>query len=914
MTQSFGNPKSLAQGGPSADNAPQKNCSLDLLDLPLDILKAILKEIPHTNDLTALALTHSSLHGLVTPLIYSRFDIVWPDALNMTEPRTGVDALTYGLATLVMREDIFENAMLQPRDPRHGTCQSYACKGCGNINYVNKAKPARAGRLRRGNFFSQFTKKFSLGNGPPDLVQEYLVTKESGKMLGTLVALSIARMPNLETFIWDMPTGILRDIWISLSSLGDYQPSKLRKVFVRFHNNSKALESTGLVRSSSTGNQQPLPTSTPSQTGPQLPFSSTNPMATKLMFTNNHVESPNFSILPPLQSIGAIAVDELANLNELSILVKRSVDSLRELKVGMASDVHTSGLPLDRGPVELMRNGGALALLFNGLLESWPKSSLETPTQLVQSTPITRPTLSAQEAHSMPGSAAEATAFVSTSTASPPAKAAGPKYPIPDFDTANIDPALTQSSVSEADHRDKSLQEDQLPSSGEQNLVLRPSPSNGVPSSPSKEGQISAYAPKTGDTSSGLSSAVPPHKRLTLDTLELERQTLNIHVLRRAIDWSCLTSLTLLQCVDTDALWSALRTQYAPVTRSKSLLLSIPTVSLDKKNGPHPRLRRMPPSPHTSAQPQPIYRMNLKHLHTNTVSASLLTFLKGTLAPNTLQSLFLQDHQDYLSAISISQIFRGILKRHRGSLVKVLLDSSHGVVNSRTRSLSARKWMLNREILMHITSPGKLPKLRELSVSLEYKDWHFFLQQLPNVRGLRSLHIPSIADHVYGSNLGLRELAMGVIDVINVRQECQLAYLGVGGKCFEVVEKRVKKERKPVSGGAANGQSMDDSSSEAPSVNDESEANDNDDGDDDDDDDHDGSDDDHHGAGHGTGPAPATATNAVEEDEAAAAWDDDVSSDEDDGTRAGKQVKMRLREILFYDDKISIFKARHGKL
>ena len=52
--------------------------------------------------------------------------------------------------------------------------------------------------------FSQYTRKFSLGNGPPDWIQEYLITKEGGKMLGTLVALTVARMPNLETFIWDV--------------------------------------------------------------------------------------------------------------------------------------------------------------------------------------------------------------------------------------------------------------------------------------------------------------------------------------------------------------------------------------------------------------------------------------------------------------------------------------------------------------------------------------------------------------------------------------------------------------------------------------------------------------------------------------------------------------------------------------
>ena len=242
-------------------------------------------QVPNANDLTALALTHSTLHGLCVPIMYSRFDIVWPDAHLNTEPRTGVDALTYGLATLVMREDIFENAMLAKSSPNHGTCQSYACKGCGHINYVNKHGCGTTGRLRRGNFFSQFVKSFSLGNGPPDMVGEYVVTKEGGKMLGTLVALSVARMPNLQTFIWDMPTGILRDVWISLSSLGDYQPSALQKVSIRFHNNRKAMEETELVRSGTT-NQTPSNPSAASQMSSQP--SSMDTLYSKFVVSNHY--------------------------------------------------------------------------------------------------------------------------------------------------------------------------------------------------------------------------------------------------------------------------------------------------------------------------------------------------------------------------------------------------------------------------------------------------------------------------------------------------------------------------------------------------------------------------------------------------------------------------------------------------
>lgn len=51
-------------------------------------------------------------------------------------------------------------------------------------------------------------------------------------------------------------------------------------------------------------------------------------------------------------------------------------------------------------------------------------------------------------------------------------------------------------------------------------------------------------------------------------------------------------------------------------------------------------------------------------------------------------------------------------------------------------------------------------------------------------------------------------------------------------------------------------------------------------------------------------------------------FDDDITdsdSDYSDGTprkggKNGRAAKLRLREILFYDDKVAVFKARHGKL
>ena len=197
-------------------------------------------QISYPNDLTSLALTHSALHRLVTPYIYPRSDIVWPDSLAADEPGTGVDALTHGLATLVMNEDILGVSQLKTEKVARGYCENCTCNGCELVKGSQERALSAIQEPRRGNHYSRHIRKFSIGNGPSERVQEYLITKEGGKMLGTLVALAVAHMHNLDAFIWDMPTGILRDVWISLSSQDQREKgikSKLGKVWVRFHDN-----------------------------------------------------------------------------------------------------------------------------------------------------------------------------------------------------------------------------------------------------------------------------------------------------------------------------------------------------------------------------------------------------------------------------------------------------------------------------------------------------------------------------------------------------------------------------------------------------------------------------------------------------------------------------------------------------
>ncbi|KAL2799070.1 hypothetical protein BJX66DRAFT_293886 [Aspergillus keveii] len=96
--------------------------------------------------------------------MYSRYDIVWPGTIPSTQHSTGVDALSYGLATLVTAEDIFREVPLSsvPSPCSHCGCNS-------RMPYLQRSE-ANGRPIRRGNYFAQYTRIFSIGNGPSDWV------------------------------------------------------------------------------------------------------------------------------------------------------------------------------------------------------------------------------------------------------------------------------------------------------------------------------------------------------------------------------------------------------------------------------------------------------------------------------------------------------------------------------------------------------------------------------------------------------------------------------------------------------------------------------------------------------------------------------------------------------------------------
>lgn len=835
---------------------------LRLLDLPVDILKDIIHQLPHTNDLTSLSLCHSALHRLTIPCIYSRFDIVWPDESTHAEPRSGVDALTYGLATLVMGDDCFphQNRL------RH---QHPAVPGASKA----AATPYPITRRRFGNYYAQFTKKFSLGNGPTAWVKEYMITKEGGKMLGTLVALAIARMVNLETFVWDMPTGVLRDVWLALSSLADRtdgEDCRLERLWIRWHDNSMdtplpppappmILNNVNVPPPPNTGHPSGIAAAQPSIALPQH-------FHTPVTSAIDRVEHPTFSVIPPLKSLSVLDIDELPYLDELSILIARSQTKLRELRIGIApqaqqrdwvtawegdgiQQVDYEATWTGASAIGEKRLGGVLGILVGRVHNL--RHSDEQPAQQLKSAGINVRSLGSL--------------FKAGLTGAVPA----PMIPLtdrePDNTTDHFGHPLDEPEIPEGVSIVDEMQalDINLPESLFDGLQKDSSVPLREPSPPSIRGHDGH------DGADGISEQDKLIGKLKLEVLELERVPLSVPVLLKAFDWSMLTTLTLLNCSNHEQLWKSLRRTYTP----------------------------RPPYPNGSPSSSKAYKasytlrseysLNLKKIHTNTVSPSLISFLKETLAPNSLEVLFLQEGRPYQSTVTIDAIYRGPLRRHRASLRKLMIDSSEIGQDDSPRW---RRWMLNRDILSFITS-GRMNSLRELAVSVDYKDWHHFLQRLPRIPHIRSLYIPYIADHPHGNNIDPRELAYQILDIVHLFPEIELCYMGLLLKCFEILENRpsnydLRHDGINVGDGAGTGYTVHDSMLS----DDESEAT-----EDEEDEDMDG----------------------MGEDEESEVESEDVQEDlSDDESWAGeeKRPKLRVREILFYEERVEAFRRRHGVL
>ncbi|KAI5846797.1 hypothetical protein BZA05DRAFT_136244 [Tricharina praecox] len=773
-------------------------------------------KVTHTNDLTNLCLTCRSLHSLAVPQIYARFDIVWPDAATTGE-RVGVDALTHGLATLT------------------------------NVT-------------RRGNDHARWVKKFSLGNGPGEWVMEYNINKEGGKMLGTLVNLGITRMESLETFSWDMPTGILRDVFMSLHDLN----GTLKNVHVRFHDNRE--------------------TTTPTSHDP-----------------SRKVETPTFKGFKGLRSLSVLDIDERQYLEEMAYAIEESADKLRELRVGLAEHMHlTNRWIKDWDELELTNaedgnntsvGGGVLGLLF-GRIVNWGegrrKRRSNRPEDAGTGAPAPPPSSPPVNVTVAAISAAINATTGNTAVATPAAVVAAAAT----VSSGAAPAVVTPTSVPNA--AVSGVTDDQA----NVNMIGVPAPSSGAPPAaahsaaaplapvqlPSPTAPPAPWTPLGEGLQEIKSTARPynaqfeskPSKQLRLETLALERVPISIPMLvtAKAIDWTCLSNLTIVNCYNHDRFFKALRRKFSPCLPPTVLH----TTGINPKHG-HPSVAAHRVRGMHQAVPSPSdYKLRLKKLHTDCVTPVLIAFIRDTLPPNSLEILFLQETAND-STVTMDIIYKGAIRRHKGSLKKLLVNSKH---NDDADGMF--KWTFKKEHLAFISS-GKMPNLRELGMALEYSDWHYFLTRLPHMPQLRSLYLTYIRDTPHLTGFAPRELANQIVNTVILRPEVELCYVGILNKCFEILEGRSDDPDLPdlpepqapdgITGGppAPPGQDSDDEE--------ESELDDEDEEDDD----------------------------LVDDDDA-----DDSESDGGYSEDEKQKTGIRLREILFYDDKVEIFRARNASL
>ncbi|KAH7627597.1 hypothetical protein B0T09DRAFT_186721 [Sordaria sp. MPI-SDFR-AT-0083] len=265
------------------------------------------------------------MFDVAIPAIYSSFVIRWPDSNSTRSDTPTVNAPTSGLSTLCRNTDV-----------------SFAA--------IMTDKPGRSARFG-GNNYAEHIKKFSIKDGPIQCIENYVITKPDGKMVNTLVASAVAKMTNLESFKWDMSTGVLSDNFMALASLSGWpnlESSKLKSVWIRWHDTSEV--SPNPLRSTSpdpwglTDIPVPLPTvqagSVMTPIGCKPPnYATYDGSQSTSGYSQCSYEYPTFSILPPLKSLTVLNVEEPAYWDEMANLIERSKDTLEELRVGLSPRV-----------------------------------------------------------------------------------------------------------------------------------------------------------------------------------------------------------------------------------------------------------------------------------------------------------------------------------------------------------------------------------------------------------------------------------------------------------------------------------------------------------------------------------------------------------------------------------------------
>ncbi len=485
-------------------------------------------------------------------------------------------------------------------------------------------------------------------------------------MLGTLVALAVSKMVNLETFVWDMPTGVLSDIFMALASLPDNHADnqcKLDRLWIRWHDNSPSSPpptASATIISQAQQLQVPLG-STLTPIGILLPSNMAHPKPRgAIPYSESQVEYPTFSVVPPLRSLTVLDIDELAYLDEMAVLIGNSKDRLQELRVGMSAKAqHKDFIQIWDGAdlqqidphacwpgestIGERRLGGVLGVLVGRVYEIRRKGGARLR----------------EKGGLLPvGQTATAT------SQTPPGGV--PDVPQPIQGDA-IQTAAGQEPAAEG-----------VALSGEINAAVPPAAvaATTVPASqPQSRMHVEVNNLKASHAVSKSAGRERSESRrrkrldgkLRLQTLELERVPLSMQVCGKAFDWTTLTSLAILDCAQHENFWRLLRRQFQPTAVGAGFGLSTSSTKAGNNS--------------TSMQ----YHLNLKRIHTDVTSTPLLAFIKETLAPNSLEVLFLQDRRRGTGppSVTLNAIFKEALKSTAGASASCSSTALWGATRAR---------------------------------------------------------------------------------------------------------------------------------------------------------------------------------------------------------------------------------------
>ena len=513
-----------------------------------------------------------------------------------------------------------------------------------------------------------------------------------------------------------MPTGVLRDVWYALGNNSNGHRSSLEKVWVRFHDNKEVAASADPPAVSNTIASVPVPNGALAAlpSNPELANGIQDPRSS-IELSYQNTECPSFSILPPLKSLTVLEIDECAYLAEMSILVQRSLSSLRELRVGMSSSYYTdSRNRVPTSGTSYACHGGILGLIMSKIL-------IEPDIRGTINSPKTTSATAASGTAVQGSSQGSALPLILSASGIDPRLIIPASIKLPDSpEDRGYNDTAASSTTLETDRNSRAPN-----SILSHHVACAPHLTPDAPESkpladPQKRSMSDEIPPHNASSSNSVKSSKLPEvtvqQRLRLEVLELEKVHFSVPVLHNSIEWSILTSITLLQGGGHEELWKFLRRTYSPKSNPSSMLSPKSSSGLSQQA----QLRSKAPS-NLDYMSTPEYRLNLRRIHTDNVSSALILFLKETLAPNSLEWLILQDRGKTASTVAIESIYRGPLRYHRSSLKKVSIDSSSSL-NSGTRSNRWKRWQLSREILTFITS-GKMNSIRELGMAIDHKDW-----------------------------------------------------------------------------------------------------------------------------------------------------------------------------------------------